>query len=74
MIILPGHSEAEGVDCTALAGVSDVSCVRGKCVIHKCSAGYDLDPKKDECVYDEDSDPVILAAQYGLEHLPLSHD
>jgi hypothetical protein len=64
-------SQPEGVDCTALPGVSDVSCIRGGCVVHRCTAGYDLQSDKTSCLYNEDRDPVILAAQYGLEHVPL---
>ncbi|KAF8896855.1 hypothetical protein CPB84DRAFT_1201937 [Gymnopilus junonius] len=39
----------EGADCSALPGVSDVSCVYGKCVVYKCSYGYSLN-KVGECV------------------------
>lgn len=33
-----------GVDCTADAGVSDVECRRGRCIVHKCKKGYQLVP------------------------------
>ncbi|KAF7328887.1 hypothetical protein MVEN_02518400 [Mycena venus] len=59
-----------GKDCTAIPGVSDVSCIKGNCVIHKCMAGFDLSGHS-ECIYSEDKDPHILAAQYGLEHSQL---
>ncbi|PPQ66707.1 hypothetical protein CVT26_009567 [Gymnopilus dilepis] len=42
------NAQKVGVDCSALPGVSDVSCIYGKCVIHKCSYGYYL--YKGECV------------------------
>ncbi|KAJ7280205.1 hypothetical protein C8J57DRAFT_120913 [Mycena rebaudengoi] len=60
-----------GEDCSALRGVSDVSCIKGQCVVHKCMPGYDVDGHHSECVYSEDKDPQILAAQYGLEHSQL---
>ncbi|KAJ7675475.1 hypothetical protein B0H17DRAFT_1161575 [Mycena rosella] len=62
--------EAVGNDCTAIHGVSDVSCIRGQCVVHKCMSGYDIGARRSECIYTEGSDPEVLAAQYGLEHSP----
>lgn len=38
--------------------------------MHKCAPGYNLH-YSEGCVYNEDEDPVVLAAQYGLEHVPL---
>ncbi len=67
IISLPGRRGQEGEDCTAIAGVSDVSCVRGKCVVHKCEDGYEVE--NGECVYNEDRDPVLLAEQFGLDQL-----
>jgi hypothetical protein len=58
----------EGQDCTLIAGVSDVSCVMGRCAVHRCMPGYDVDITSSSCVYSEDKDPVLLAAQYGLEY------
>ncbi|RDB21986.1 Protein priA [Hypsizygus marmoreus] len=72
--IIPLHSQLsspEGEDCTAIPGVSDVSCIRGGCVVHRCRPGYDINSTGSSCVYVEEKDPVILAAQYGLEHIPL---
>ncbi|KAF8063370.1 hypothetical protein FPV67DRAFT_1672398 [Lyophyllum atratum] len=66
-----GQVGPEGVDCTAIAGVSDVSCVKGGCLVHRCMPGYEVNVTGDSCIYLEDKDPVILAAQYGLEHVPL---
>lgn len=61
----------DGEDCTSLPGVSDVSCIRGGCVVHRCMPGYEVSASGASCVYNEDKDPVLLAAQYGLEHTPL---
>ncbi|KAF9467646.1 hypothetical protein BDZ94DRAFT_1155707 [Collybia nuda] len=70
--IIPLHlGQEEGVDCTAIPGISDVSCVRGRCDVHRCMPGYEISSTGDSCVYIEDTDPVFLAAQYGLEHSPL---
>ncbi|KAJ6632538.1 hypothetical protein B0H10DRAFT_2159670 [Mycena sp. CBHHK59/15] len=63
--------EAAGEDCTSLLGVSDVSCIKGQCIVHKCMPGYDINDGHSECIYSEDKDPKFLAAQYGLEHGPL---
>jgi len=61
----------DGEDCTSLPGVSDVSCIRGECMVHRCMPGYDIHMSGSACVYSEEKDPVLLAAQYGLEHVPL---
>ncbi|KAF8881612.1 hypothetical protein BD779DRAFT_1004167 [Infundibulicybe gibba] len=66
---IPLHGSSlgpEGVDCTALPGVSDVSCVRGGCIVHKCMPGYDMHPTGASCIYQEDAGPQILDAQYGF--------
>ncbi|KAJ6491581.1 hypothetical protein DFH09DRAFT_369792 [Mycena vulgaris] len=60
-------SEATGKDCTAIRGVSDVSCISGQCVVHKCMPGYEIGGHHSECLYEDDG-PEVLAAQYGLEH------
>jgi len=31
-----------GVDCTAIEGVNDVSCVHGKCEVQTCAHGYEV--------------------------------
>ena len=59
----------EGEDCTIIPGVSDVSCVKGRCVVHRCMPGYNIDPTGSSCLYLEDKDPILLAAQYGLDHI-----
>ncbi|TFK96491.1 hypothetical protein BDV98DRAFT_608239 [Pterulicium gracile] len=64
-------AKSSGVDCSAISGVSDVSCVNSRCVVHRCRPGHRLAHDRSTCEYDEDRDPVLLAAQYGLEHIPL---
>lgn len=52
----------DGVDCTAIQGVSDVSCYRGQCLIRRCMAGYEPNALKDSCV----ADPLeLLLTQDG---------
>lgn len=66
----------QGVDCTAIQGVSDVACVSGRCVVDRCLAGYTLNHDKSYCVRNEDLqaiDTSVLASSYGLEHVPLVH-
>lgn len=65
-----------GIDCTAIQGVSDVSCVSGRCIVDRCLSGYTLTDDKSFCVRDADLealDTTILASSYGLEHVPLVH-
>ncbi|KAF8151730.1 hypothetical protein B0H34DRAFT_678288 [Crassisporium funariophilum] len=69
----PNFPETDGVDCTAITGVSDVSCGQGQCIVHRCMPGYDVNFSGNSCVYSEQSDPVILASQFGLEHVPLGN-
>jgi len=64
----PFDESGEGQDCTAIPGVSDVSCIKGKCSVHRCMPGYDLDGGTGLCIYSEDKDPVLLASQFGLEY------
>lgn len=44
---LTGHGS--GVDCTSLRGVSDVSCVSGRCAVHKCMSGFNVSISGHEC-------------------------
>ncbi|KAL1407993.1 hypothetical protein Q8F55_004790 [Vanrija albida] len=37
-----GCAGEDGVDCTALEGVDEVSCRMGKCVVHSCAEGLSL--------------------------------
>jgi hypothetical protein len=60
----PGYSAIQGVDCTAIHEVSDVSCEYGKCVVQKCMPGYSLDKNGDcilEEVYYDDEAPVLVS-------------
>ncbi|KAF6756712.1 hypothetical protein DFP72DRAFT_893569 [Ephemerocybe angulata] len=41
--------EQDGQDCTAIEGVSDVSCVRGFCMVKKCMHGYEVDESNSSC-------------------------
>ena len=74
-----------GVDCTALPGVADVSCLSGRCVVHRCLRDYvpALDGTRCNPEYPEISQPDIDGAAdniemefvpariFGLEHVPL---
>jgi hypothetical protein len=42
--------QADGVDCTAIQGVSDASCFRGQCVVHQCVPGYEPNALEDSCI------------------------
>ena len=42
--------QADGVDCTAIQGISDVSCFRGQCVVHQCVPGYEPNSLEDSCI------------------------
>ncbi|KAJ3729775.1 hypothetical protein C8R42DRAFT_716043 [Lentinula raphanica] len=75
-----------GVDCTTIPGVSDVSCVSGRCAVEKCMPGYKVSRSGRHCEPEEDSTAtsdddkstlrgkiVAAAAAFaGLEHLPFS--
>ncbi|KAH8088980.1 hypothetical protein BXZ70DRAFT_1042305 [Cristinia sonorae] len=67
---------SEGTDCTAIQGVSDVSCVSGSCIVGRCLAGYIPSADRRTCIreaeLEEDLDDSILALSYGLEHVPLA--
>nr|VWO99489.1 Cytochrome P450 monooxygenase CYP52X1 [Ganoderma boninense] len=39
-----------GVDCTALPGVADVSCMGGACVVRRCKSGYAVTADRSRCV------------------------
>ncbi|CAK5261866.1 unnamed protein product [Mycena citricolor] len=54
-----------GTDCTSLAGVADVACVQGECVINKCSPGFSANNSR--CIEDGDLlAPHVLIDQYGM--------
>jgi len=58
--------QKQGVDCAALQGVSDVQCLGGHCIVHKCKKGYELVP----IVGDKDGlfDCVGYAAESDLHN------
>jgi len=39
-----------GTDCSALDGVSDVSCLKGTCVVGRCAAGYKVSKDNSSCI------------------------
>ncbi|KAI0783350.1 hypothetical protein C8Q75DRAFT_810936 [Abortiporus biennis] len=65
-----------GIDCTAIPGVSDVSCGAGSCRVHSCLPGYSVSMDKTYCIrkkmnhFNDDLD----AAAWGLEHIPLKRE
>ncbi|KAJ3735562.1 hypothetical protein DFJ43DRAFT_1058320 [Lentinula guzmanii] len=75
----------DGVDCSNLPGVSDVSCVSGRCSVEKCMPGYKISLSGQSCDLQRDNsttqhthypDPTHkgthTASVLGLEHMPLS--
>ncbi|TFY64336.1 hypothetical protein EVG20_g5973 [Dentipellis fragilis] len=74
-----------GVDCTAIPGVADVSCLSGSCIVHRCLPGFMRTADASECIRAHVSSPAfahkesqmweneIPAMDYGLEHSPLKH-
>ncbi|KAI0029562.1 hypothetical protein K488DRAFT_88599 [Vararia minispora EC-137] len=63
-----------GVDCTAVPGVADVSCMDSSCVVHRCVAGYTRSADSTHCIANGSKKTLeIPAAEYGLEHVPLGH-
>jgi len=46
----PAYNKKEGIDCTAIHGVSDVSCVSGKCLVERCMPGYSIGIDGDSCI------------------------
>ncbi|PPQ68127.1 hypothetical protein CVT24_002953 [Panaeolus cyanescens] len=67
----PLYPEGNGVDCSAIRGVSDVSCVRSRCVVHRCMPGFKPTPYGDNCTEEKHDTEELLASQFGLEHVPL---
>jgi hypothetical protein len=77
-----------GDDCTAITGVADVSCLSGKCVVHRCLQDYVPSLDGTRCIpkYPEMSEPDIDGAEddigiefvpariFGLEHVPLERN
>ncbi|KAI0266387.1 hypothetical protein BC834DRAFT_126187 [Gloeopeniophorella convolvens] len=48
--LLRSHQGQEGTDCSALPGVSDVSCNAGRCLIRRCKRGFEVTNTSDGCV------------------------
>jgi len=69
--LLVGPTNALGFDCSALVGVADVSCISGGCIVHRCMPGFSVTDDRSSCIKAGDNHPQILAAQYGLEHVPM---
>ena len=63
----------QGIDCTAIPGVADVSCHRGSCIVHRCLPGYTPSHDNTFCIHAASITNLghdIPAAAYGLEHVP----
>jgi len=77
-----------GDDCTAITGVADVSCLSGRCVVHRCLQDFVPSLDGTRCIpnYPEISEPDIDGAEddigiefvptriFGLEHVPLERN
>ncbi|KDQ57894.1 hypothetical protein JAAARDRAFT_206682 [Jaapia argillacea MUCL 33604] len=57
-------SGTPGVDCSALRGVHDVSCLHGTCVVHRCKPGYRASSSGTSCV--KTKGPSPLEKQHGF--------
>lgn len=81
MLPLTAYSPS-GVDCTVLAGVADVACLSGQCVVRRCLRGYTLAQDGTHCIDNtrsKVSQPQMAgedapAGIYGLEHVPLERN
>jgi hypothetical protein len=70
--VVPLHDKSPlGTDCTSLPGVSDVSCQSGSCIVRRCMPGYTLSFDNSTCVDVESLEKTLMAADFGLEHVPL---
>lgn len=43
-------TEPTGVDCTAIPGVLDVSCLASRCVVKRCKSGFQISADETTCV------------------------
>jgi hypothetical protein len=43
-------TDPTGVDCTAIPGVHDVSCVSSRCVVQRCKESFIVSADRTECV------------------------
>ncbi|PPQ88367.1 LOW QUALITY PROTEIN: hypothetical protein CVT25_002113 [Psilocybe cyanescens] len=62
----PGFSKEEGVDCTAINGISDVSCVDSRCLVRRCMPGYSVNKAGDYCI--ENHGYPLLISQTDIQH------
>jgi len=62
-----GKAIPDGVDCTAIPNVSDVSCQRGQFVVRRCDEGFIIDSLGQSCVrFDAlDESPGLFSSQTG---------
>ena len=58
---------ANGVDCTAIEGASDVTCSTGRCVVQTCEVGWMVAPSGDHCVPNERSNEAMPGQRVGDE-------
>ncbi|KAH8094606.1 hypothetical protein BXZ70DRAFT_348089 [Cristinia sonorae] len=68
-------SSPQGIDCTAIPGVADVSCHAGSCMVHRCLPGYTPSHDRSFCIHASNlnfgsHNTDVPAAAYGLEHVP----
>ncbi|KAF7793466.1 hypothetical protein EIP86_004578 [Pleurotus ostreatoroseus] len=65
-----GSTPANGVDCTAIVGVMDVSCISGSCRVQRCTPGYVPSRDRTHCVRKGGLEAAsnVLAWEYGLQH------
>ncbi|KAI0783349.1 hypothetical protein C8Q75DRAFT_810935 [Abortiporus biennis] len=70
-----GPSIPRGIDCTAIPGVSDVSCKQGSCHVSSCLPGYAISFDGSYCIrkqlQDHFAEDFKGAVAWGLEHVPL---
>ncbi|OCH89939.1 hypothetical protein OBBRIDRAFT_755737 [Obba rivulosa] len=68
-----GGGTSMGIDCAALPGVADVSCIAGACVVHRCMPGYQRARDGNFCLRSRNIAQLNDqgADAFGLEHVPL---
>ena len=43
------ETSGKGQDCSAIEGVTDVTCSSGRCMVHSCAAGYEVSMNGTAC-------------------------
>lgn len=43
-------ADPTGIDCTAIPGVHDVSCMASRCVVERCKNGFQVSSDRTTCV------------------------